>query len=98
MESIIIHRCFSDVEADQLKQLLEQEGIACQLLSHVPHSVYPFTMDGLGEIRIVVMESDAAQAKQIIDDFYSEYELKPGDEQLPENESEISGDDSKEQL
>ena len=72
MESVIIHRCFNDVEADLIRQLLEHEGITAQVVSHVPHSVYPFTMDGLGEIRIAVLEKDAGKARQIIADFYRE--------------------------
>lgn len=96
MESIVIHRCFNDVEADQIKQLLELEGIGCQVSSDVPHSVYPFTMDGLGEIRIIVMESEAAKAQQIIEDFYSEHDLNQCDEIPADDEMQPPGEEPEE--
>ncbi len=69
MKVVIVHICHNDIEADQIRELLYQEGIECQVASDVPHTVFPFTMDGLGEVRISVMEKEADRAQKLIDAF-----------------------------
>jgi hypothetical protein len=70
MQTVIIHRCYDDMQAELIKELLEQNEIACQVVSDVPHSVFPITMDGLGEIRIAVLEEEAARAQELIKEFF----------------------------
>lgn len=55
-----------DKEALVIKGLLESEGIMCSLSSDVPHSVYPLEVDGLGAVRINVLDEDAERAEQLI--------------------------------
>jgi len=50
----LLVRTWNDGEAMMVRQLLETYGIPCQVVSDVPHSVLPLTVDGLGEIRILV--------------------------------------------
>lgn len=69
MASVVIHRCYDDIQAEQIRELLESNGIGCQIASDVPHSVFPLTLDGLGEVRIAVLEEDAVRAKELIDEF-----------------------------
>jgi len=69
VETVVIHRCHNDIEAEQIRELLSQADIECQVASDVPHSVFPLTMDGLGEIRIAVLESEADRASELIEQF-----------------------------
>jgi len=69
LKTVIIHRCYDDVLAEQLRTLLEENDIPCQVVSDVPHSVFPLTMNGLGEIRIAVLEEESFRAKELIDQF-----------------------------
>ncbi len=57
---------YSDVEANLIKTILEEAGIDCLLVSHVPHSVYPFTINGLGETKIKVLASELENAKAVL--------------------------------
>ena len=41
-------------------------GIACFLKSNAAPSVHMFTVDGMGEVRVMVLESVAAQARELI--------------------------------
>jgi len=65
VELTVVHH---DVEASMIKSLLEEAGIDCLLVSQVPHSVYPFTVDGLGEIRLKVLASKLEEARAIVED------------------------------
>ena len=53
-------------EAEVIKSLLGSYGIKCLLRSHVVQSVHPFSVDGLGELKIFVNEKDYNRAKKII--------------------------------
>jgi len=80
---ITVKRLHNEVEASIVKALLETAGIQCTLVTPVPHNVYPFTVDGLAEIRVNVVETDAEAARILLDD----YEQAVGMEQdLPQNE------------
>ncbi len=69
MDTVIVHRCHNDIEAEMIRDLLQQEGIFCQVASDVPHSVFPLTLDGLGEVRIAVMAKEAERARRLISEF-----------------------------
>ena len=69
METVVIHRCYDDIQAEMIRDLLDQNGISTQVASDIPHSVFPFSMDGLGEVRISVMEDKSVRAKELIDEF-----------------------------
>jgi len=53
-------------EALTIKSLLGSYGIECILQSDITHSVYPFTIDGLGEVIILVSNRDLEKSKKII--------------------------------
>lgn len=53
-------------EAEMIKAILEEHGIQCMLSSDITHTVYPFTMNGLGEIRIYVPKEQVSEAQHII--------------------------------
>ncbi len=53
-------------EALTIKSLLANYNIECILQSDITHSVYPFTVDGLAEVTILVAEKDLEESKKII--------------------------------
>ena len=65
--SVVIFRTHSDVEASVVRGLLEAHGIMSVLASDVPHSVFPLSVDPLGEVRLSVRDDDAEEAKRVID-------------------------------
>jgi len=73
----VIHRCYDDIEANQIRDILEQEGISCQVASNIPHSVFPIMTDGLGEVRISVVEKEADKARKLIQEFYDPFNDPP---------------------
>ncbi len=58
----------SESEAEIVHGLLEESGIHSVLETPVPHSLYPFTVDGLATIRIKVLESQLEDAREILHD------------------------------
>ena len=68
----VIFRTQSDVEASVVRGLLETHGIRALLASDVPHTVFPLSIDGLGEVRLSVREDQAETAKQLIADYRDE--------------------------
>jgi ribonuclease-3 len=63
---VVIFRTHSDVEASVVRALLESHGIDALTSSDVPHSLFPLSVDGLGEVRLSVHESVAEEATRII--------------------------------
>jgi hypothetical protein len=58
-------------EALTIKSLLGSYGIECILQSDITHSVYPLTVDGLGEVIILVSNRDLEKSKKIISKTYN---------------------------
>jgi hypothetical protein len=57
---------WSDGEAEMVRQLLEGYGIPCQVVSDVPHTVLPISVDGLGEVRILVPADRLEEARRLL--------------------------------
>lgn len=66
VEVAVVH---NEVEANIIKSLLETAGIDCVLVTQVPHNVYAITIDGLGEIKIKVLDHQLQDAKAVIEDY-----------------------------
>lgn len=66
------HTVWGEPKALLIKGLLEDSGIPANLVGHVSQSHLPVTIDGLGEVRIMVREQDLARAKVIIADYFEE--------------------------
>ncbi|HSK10806.1 MAG TPA: ribonuclease III [Vicinamibacterales bacterium] len=62
----VIFRTQSDIEASIVRGLLEAHGIYVNLSSDVPHSVFPLSINGLGEVRVLVPNDHADEAREII--------------------------------
>ena len=84
--SRLLVRMWSDGEALLVRQLLQSYGIPCQVVSDVPHTVLPLSVDGLGEIRILVPEHRAEEAQRVLADH-----LRNGLELVDGGKDEING-------
>jgi hypothetical protein len=61
-----VYSVWGPAEAEVIKSFLESNGIQCLLKGLVVQSVHPFSADGLGEIKIFVMEKDYDSARELI--------------------------------
>jgi hypothetical protein len=61
-----VYRASGEAEALIIKSLLESNGIHCLLKSHAAPSVHVFTVDGMGEYKVMVNENRAEEAKGLI--------------------------------
>jgi ribonuclease III len=62
----VVFRTHSDIEASIVVGLLEAHGIMAAASSDLTHSVFPLSVDGLGEVRISVPASQADAARGVI--------------------------------
>jgi hypothetical protein len=61
-----VYRASGDMQAQVIKGLLESYGVPCLLRSDAAHSVHVLTVDGMGEVKIMVWESMSEKAKRLI--------------------------------
>ena len=58
------------LEAEFIKSYLESQGIDVELFQEsVGHHIYPVTIDGLGRVQIFVPKEQAAEARQLLDEY-----------------------------
>jgi hypothetical protein len=59
------------LEADLLKSYFSAYGIDIELFQEaVGHHIYPVTVDGLGRVQLFVSKEQAAQARQLLEDYH----------------------------
>ena len=63
-----VYKARTELEAQVIKGMLESFGIPSYLKSHAAPSVHWFTMDGMAEVRVMVLESMAEEARRLIED------------------------------
>lgn len=61
-----VYRAAGEAEAQIIKGLLESYGIPSLLKSTASPSVHAFTIDGLGEVRIMVWRSTEDKARELL--------------------------------
>ena len=61
-----VYRAVGEAEAQIIKSLLESYGIPSMLKSMAAPSVHAFVMDGMGEVRVMVWQSTAEEARELI--------------------------------
>ncbi|MGB7295039.1 MAG: DUF2007 domain-containing protein [Candidatus Aminicenantales bacterium] len=59
-------RVMGPVEAAVIKNFLESQGIPCILQGQMVQSVYPMSVDGMGELKVMVSEEDFSLAKELL--------------------------------
>ena len=62
-----VYKTSGEMEAQVIKGLLESYGIPCFLKSNAAPSVHMFTVDGMGEVRVMVWEHMADKARELIE-------------------------------
>jgi len=62
-------RVWSLAEAEVIKSFLGSNGVMCLLKGQIVHSIYPFTLDGLGETLVLVLKKDFERAKELLEDY-----------------------------
>jgi hypothetical protein len=83
---VLLLRTWNDGEAMMIKQLLATYGIPCQVVSDVPHTVLPISVDGLGEVRILVPGERLEEAKRLIAEHLRQgLELLDGGNRMPDD-------------
>ena len=55
------------MEAQVIKGLLESYGISCLLQSHAAPSVHVFTVNGMGEVKVMVWDTMEKRARELIE-------------------------------
>ena len=61
-----VYKARHEMEAQVIKSLLESFNIPCFLKSNAAPSVHLFTVDGMAEVRILVLDSMADRARELI--------------------------------
>ena len=62
-----VYRASGEAEANIVKGLLDSNGIYSFLRSNAAPSIHVFTIDGMGEVRVLVEASQADEARRLID-------------------------------
>ncbi|RPI98723.1 MAG: DUF2007 domain-containing protein [Candidatus Aminicenantes bacterium] len=61
-----ITRVFGPFEADLIKNFLDSHGIASIVRGRTAPFIYPFTVDGMAEFKVLVPKTDAEKARELI--------------------------------
>ncbi len=61
-----VYKAHNDMEAQVIRSLLESYDIPCFLKSNAAPSVHMFTVDGMAEVKIMVLASLADKARELI--------------------------------
>ncbi len=61
-----VYKATNEMEAQVIRGLLESYGIPCFLKSNAAPSVHMFTIDGMGEVKVMVLAAMADNARQLI--------------------------------
>jgi ribonuclease III len=73
---VVIFASASNIEAGVVRSLLEAHGIMAVTSSGISHAVFPLSVDKASDVKLSVHESDADEARRIIDSHRTE--LKNG--------------------
>ncbi len=80
----ILARCISDIEAELIVRLLEENNIESFVETNIPHSVWPVSADAL----VIVREEDYERAKQILKENREEQDEIAEEENINNNPEE----------
>jgi hypothetical protein len=61
-----VYKARTEMEAQVIKGLLESFEIPCILRSNAAPSVHMFTMNGLAEVKVMVLAQMAVEARKLI--------------------------------
>ncbi|HAS04977.1 MAG TPA: hypothetical protein DCR71_04410 [Dehalococcoidia bacterium] len=78
---IEVYKAKGELEAQIIKGMLDSYNIPSVLRSNAASSVHSFVFDGMGEVRVMVPESFAEEATNIINAEYQSDSLKQQEEE-----------------
>ena len=61
-----VYRARNEMEAQVIKSLLEGFDIPCVFKANAAPSVHMFTMNGMAEVKVMVLDAMADEAKELI--------------------------------
>ncbi|MGD0794550.1 MAG: DUF2007 domain-containing protein [Dehalococcoidales bacterium] len=61
-----VYKARTEMEAQVIKGLLESFNIPCILKANAAPSVHMFTMNGLAQVKVMVLDSQADEARELI--------------------------------
>jgi ribonuclease-3 len=73
---VVVFRCTSNIEAGVVRSLLDAHGMMAVVSSELPASLFPLSVESMGDVRVAVHESEADEARRIIESHRTE--LKNG--------------------
>lgn len=76
----VVYRAYGMLEAEAIKGRLETSGIPAALDYESVGRTYGITIDGLGEVRVLVPSERAADARELL-------KVEPGDQLTTDDES-----------
>jgi hypothetical protein len=62
-----VYKARTEMEAQVIKGLLESFGIPSTLKSNAAPSVHMFTFNGMAEVKVMVLDSQASEARELIE-------------------------------
>jgi hypothetical protein len=71
----VIARASGMMQANIIRGRLESQGIATRLRYEAAGSIYAITVDGLGEVRVLVSSSDCERARELLSRSYDDGDL-----------------------
>jgi hypothetical protein len=66
IDHVCIKRVSGEYEAQQIRALLEANGLICRLVGEALRTTHALTVDGLGEVAIEVPAADAERARELL--------------------------------
>lgn len=72
---VVVYAASGMAQAAIVQGRLETEGIQVQLRYEAAGQIYGITIDGLGEVKVLVPEADAETARQVLSQTYSDDEM-----------------------
>jgi hypothetical protein len=66
LDLVELSKVWGPAEAEVIKTMLESYGIPFFMRGQVVQSLLPYTVDGMGEVKILVSKKDLAKAKNLI--------------------------------
>lgn len=80
VKMVAVYKARTELEAQVIKGLLESFGIPSYLKSHAAPSVHWFTMDGMAEVTVMVLDSMVEEARQLIQDSNEDELIEDNDQ------------------
>ena len=90
-DTVTVHIAENPLQAELLREILESNGIMSTLVGEVPSSVFPFTVDGLARVRVIVLQSAADEATKIINDAIAAFQtakIEPEEDEDEDSDSQ----------